>query len=262
MPTRRTFLKHAAAGSLAAVAAPAVRSVALQPPGGAAPPIVGSGEHQYEAIHQWLRLPDKYSWQTTHNIAVDSQGLVYVIHEGRLDQPEHPAIFVFDADGAFVRAFGNQFQGGGHGLDVHREGSEEFLYVTAYKEKRSFAKLTLRGETVWHKSAPIEAGRYRAGEEALEHPGGEWLGRDRFLPTNFAFHPEGGFFLADGYGAYCVHRYDADANYVSTFGKPSDEAKADGTFDTPHGIWLDGRAKPQAVGAGPVEPQLVVTDRA
>src|SRR5262245_28499592 len=93
--------------------------------------VVGEGEHRYEVQHNWPQLPDKYSWQTTHNVAVDREGLLYVIHEGRENLKEHPSIFVFDDKGRFVRAFGNQFQGGGHGLEVRTEGRDQFLYVTA-----------------------------------------------------------------------------------------------------------------------------------
>ncbi len=58
--------------------------------------VIGSGEHQYEVLHYWPQLPDKYTWQTTHNVAVDAAGLLYVIHEGRENLKEHPSIFVFD----------------------------------------------------------------------------------------------------------------------------------------------------------------------
>ena len=50
--------------------------------------LLGEGEHQYEITHHWAKLPDKYTWQTTHNVAVDSQNRLYVIHEGRADQTE------------------------------------------------------------------------------------------------------------------------------------------------------------------------------
>jgi hypothetical protein len=264
MPTRRTFVKQLAAGSVATLALPAVHTLSQTPNADAELPILGLGDHQYRCDHNWAQLPSEFTWQTTHNVAVDSAGLVYVIHEGRLDQPEHPAIFVFDAAGKFVRAFGPQFQGGGHGLETRREGSDEFLYVTAYQQKRSFAKLTLTGETVWHKYAPMNTGIYADGEDnparrASDNP---W-GRNRFMPTNFAFHPDGGFYLADGYGGYCIHHYDADGNWKSTFGKPSDASDADGTFDTPHGIWIDDR-QADRLDDGEVapEPLVVVADRA
>ena len=34
-----------------------------------------------------------------------------------------------------------EFQGGGHGIEVRDEGGEEFLYVCAYQQVKSFAKI-------------------------------------------------------------------------------------------------------------------------
>lgn len=198
--------------------------------------VIGAGEHQYEVHHDWPQLPEKYSWQTTHNVAVDREGLLYVIHEGREKQKDHPSIFVFDDKGKFVRAFGKEFQGGGHGLEVRTEGKEQFLYVTGYQQLKNFAKLTLKGEQVWEKRAPMDSGIYPKDEDTK--PKKRW-GRDAFMPTNYAFLPDGGFYLADGYGSYRVHRYDKDGNWKSMFGTPG---KGDGEFNTPHGIWIDDRA--------------------
>jgi len=209
--------------------------------------LLGQGDYQYEMNHSWAQLPDRFMWQTTHNVAVDPDGLVYVIHEGHENKPDHPSIFVFDPDGRYVRSFGSQFQGGGHGLEIRVENGTPFLYVAAYQQVKCFAKLTLTGETVWEKYAPMESGKYAENEDTQRQR--VW-GRDRFLPTNFAFLPDGGFFLADGYGAFVIHRYDQDANWVSCFGGPG---PGEGTFDTPHGLWLDQRGE---------QTEIVVTDRA
>ncbi len=241
---RRQFVSAASAAALSAVAVPYVLTASRT---GQRPLIFGSDEYQFEFDHEWAQLPDQYSWQTTHNVAIDSGGLVYVIHEGREDQPDHPSIFVFDADGRFVRAFGNQFQGGGHGLEVHHEGSEEFLYVAAYQQVKSIAKLTLDGETVWQRYAPMESGVYAENEDTDRR---KIWGRDRFMPTNFAFLPDGDFLLADGYGSFYIHRYDRDGNWKNHFGGPGPGA---GTFNTPHGLWIDDRQE---------NPLLVITDRA
>jgi hypothetical protein len=240
---RRSFLRSAAAGA-AALVCPTIwiprRSKRVA--------VWGQGPFEFEFIHTWAQLPSQYNWQTTHNVAVDSDGLVYVIHEGRAEQREHPSIFVFDPDGTFVRAFGQQFQGGGHGIEVRREANQDFLYVAAYQQVKSIAKLDTRGETVWQKYAPMEAGIYAAKEDTERTP--VW-GRDRFMPTNFAFLPGGDFFLADGYGSFYIHRYDKDGNWKSCFGGPGE---GDGKFNTPHGLWIDDRNANQA--------ELIVTDRA
>lgn len=210
--------------------------------------VIGEGEHRYEVLHNWAQLPDKYRWQTTHNVAADRDGMLYVIHEGRENQKDHPSIFVFDGEGKFVRAFGNQFQGGGHGLEVRTEGKEHFLYVTGYQQLKNFAKLTLKGEPVWEKRAPMDSQLYPKDEDTK--PAKRW-GRDAFMPTNYAFLPDGGFYLADGYGSYRIHRYDKEGNWKSMFGAPG---KKDGEFNTPHGLWIDNRPGREA--------SVVVADRA
>src|SRR4051812_3778462 len=35
-------------------------------------PVIGTGEHTYECVHNWGELPPDYAWQTTHNVALDS----------------------------------------------------------------------------------------------------------------------------------------------------------------------------------------------
>ena len=139
--SRRQFLATSAAATAATAMAPGIITASKTD----SQVIVGDGDYRYEVMHAWPELPKEYSWQTTHNVAVDKAGNLYVIHEGNPALKGHPSIFVFDAAGKFVRAFGNQFQGGGHGIEVREEGGEEVLYVCAYQQVKSFAKLTLKG---------------------------------------------------------------------------------------------------------------------
>ncbi|MGE0757981.1 MAG: hypothetical protein AB7O38_13215, partial [Pirellulaceae bacterium] len=187
--SRREFLATVTATAAAGLAAPAVITASKTEK----EIILGEGDYRYRVIHDWPELPSQFTWQTTHNVAVDSQGFLYVIHEGRAEAKDHPAIFVFDPEGRYVRSFGQQYQGGGHGIEVRREGGQEFLYVCAYQQVKAFSKLDLRGEVVWHRHAPMEAGIYAAQEDT--QPQKIW-GRDRFMPTNFAFLPDGDFLLA------------------------------------------------------------------
>src|SRR6476660_2860636 len=64
--------------------------------------VIGAGAHRYEVLHNWAQLPDKYAWQSTHNVAVDGEGRRYVIHECRENLADHPSICVFDGQGKFV----------------------------------------------------------------------------------------------------------------------------------------------------------------
>src|SRR5262249_41637732 len=151
------------AGARAAAGGGAPRN--LTPKKTDSPLILGSGEYKNEALHNLPQLPAKYTRQTTHDVAFDKARNLYLIHEGHNDKKDHPAIFVFDPKGKFVRAFGQEFQGGGHGLEVHEENGEEFLYVTGYQGLKKFAKLTPKGETVWVRHAPMQSGIYAKDED-------------------------------------------------------------------------------------------------
>ena len=85
---------------------------------------------------------------------------------------------------------------------------------------------SLRGSVTESPTLAADAERQLANKARV------WAMRDAFMPTNYAFLPDGGFFLADGYGSFRIHRYDKDAKWVSAFGGVGD---GKGTFNTPHG---------------------------
>ena len=230
---RRDFLKAAAATS-AALSGPAFLGAADKAE--SKPPVIGTGAHRYECHHGWGTLPPDYEWQTTHNVAVDSAGLVYVTHQGIGKKMD--TVLVFDPAGKFVRSFGKEWHGGGHGIDIRKEGGEEFLYLTnTWTPALKALKTTLKGETVWQKGRP-ETKEY-------ENP------KANYNPTNVAFCPDGCFFIADGYGSNYIQKYDKDGKLLKTF---SGTGNGDGQCRTPHGLWVDDR--------DPGKPVLVVCDRA
>ena len=140
--TRRQFITTSATGA-AALALPTILTAAKTE---STETVIGSGDFQYRVDHHWAELPSEYSWQTTHNVAVDKAQNLYVIHEGRASLKDHPSIFVFDSEGKFIRAFGSAFQGGGHGLEVREEDGEEFLYVTGYQQVKAFRQANAQGQ--------------------------------------------------------------------------------------------------------------------
>ncbi len=231
---RRDFLKTAAAGAALAASGPTL--LGAEDKAGSKTPVIGGGEHRYECHHNWGTLPPDYAWQTTHNVALDSEGLVYVTHQGIGKKMD--TVLVFDPKGQFVRSFGKEWHGGGHGIEVRKEGGEEFLYLTnTWTPTLKVLKTTLKGEIVWQKGRP-ETKEY-ADPKAP------------YNPTNVAFLADGGFFVADGYGSNYVLKYDKDGKLLKTF---SGGGAEDGKCRTPHGLWVDDR------DAG--KPTLVVCDRA
>jgi hypothetical protein len=232
---RRDFLKQSAAAAtlLSAGAAPAILNA--DDKAGAKNAIVGQGEHRYECIHNWGQLPSHLRWETTHGVCVDDEGLVYIKHQG-LGKSPMDTIVVFDATGKFVRSFGKAYYPGGHGIDLRKDGGEQFLYLCDV-HNRQVVKTNLKGEEVWKLSFPKEAGVYKDVKQ--------------YRPTNVAFAPDGGFYVGDGYGSHYIHQYDKNAKWVRTWGGAGKEP---GKMQTPHGLWLDDRPGR--------EPALVVADRA
>lgn len=240
---RREFLKAAGAATVASVV-PAF-FVHASDKSGSKPAIVGSGEYTFECHHHWGEVPSHIRWHATHGVTVDSEGLVYITHRAPF-KSDVDTVTVFEPSGRFVRSFGKQWNFGGHGVDIRRDGSEEFLYLAITTTKPPdgskprpglVTKTTLRGERVWELPYPKESGHYSAPE--------------KYSPTNVAFAPDGGFYVADGYGENYIHEYDANAKWVRSFGGTGEQP---GQFKTPHGLWLDNRPGR--------EPQLVVADRA
>jgi hypothetical protein len=232
---RRTFLKRTAtAGAAALVSGAAPGILGATDKAGTKNPIVGQGDYRYECVHDWGRLPRHLRWQTTHGVCIDAAGFVYIKHQG-LNTPMD-TIVVFDPDGKFVRSFGKDYFPGGHGIDIRKEGTNEFLYLSDIAHGMVI-KTDLKGEEVWKLCYPVEAHAY----PRVKH----------YRPTNVAFAPDGGFYVADGYGSHFIHQYDKDAKWVRTWGGYGQKP---GQMATPHGIWLDDRPGR--------EPTLVVADRA
>lgn len=237
--TRRTFLKTAATAVVATSSGGPI-ILGAEDKSGTKKPVLGRGEFRYECDHHWGRLPDGHVYGgASHGVAVDSQGMVYITHHGRPG-----SIFVFDAKGKFVRAIGERFteksEGKGHGVDIRREGNDEFLYLSPDNLSFGFAKMTLKGELIWQKDRKAiskDSGLY-------ENPNA------RFRATNMNFLPDGGYYLGDGYGSGYLHRYDKNDKYIASFGGAG---TTDGKFRTPHGQWLDERDG---------TPKVVVCDRA
>jgi hypothetical protein len=240
---RRQFLQGTAA--LAASPLCAGPFIHASDKSGSRLPILGEGEFTYECQHDWGHdaLPaGAHYGNASHGVTIDKSGQIYITHQGNPG-----SIFVFDAEGRFVRSLGDFHRvgeddarrGGGHGIDIREEGGEEFIYLSASETSLDFVKMNLLGEVVW-----------RVGREQLQELSGRYPEGAPYRPTNASFAPDGGYFLGDGYGSNLIHQFDRHDRYLRTIGGTGE---AEGEFRTPHGQWLDNRNG---------TPKLVVADRA
>lgn len=254
--TRREFL---ATTACAPVLGPIL--LGMQDKAGVKAPVLGQGAFTYEAIHDWGELPPGIKWGNTHGVIEDSQGNIYIHHTVHATSEIPDSMVVFDGNGKFIRSWGREFRGVAHGLHIHKEGSSEFLYLTVNSVPSTAAnpppihgavvKATLKGEIVWRIQGPPDIAQYRTTSPT-----------PRYNPTNLAVAPNGNVYVADGYGFYYINQYDANGQYIRTFGGRAPSATSPGgeigtgaplgTLAEPHGIWMDTRS---------ASPILVVADR-
>jgi hypothetical protein len=252
-PSRRAILRAGAGVAVATVVSPIARgeegkamSTATSSNPTTRPTIVGSGEHTYEVIDSWPRLPEGKQFGNTHGVVELADGRI-LIHNA---SPTGDCVAEFDPAGKFIRSWGKEFFPGAHGMQLRVEKGEEFLYF-ATTTNRSIVKTNTKGEHVFDiVGYPKEA--LDANGKPLYQPNEKHTAEERYAPTNIAFHPtDGSFYVADGYGSNYVHHYDAAGNYLRSWGGTGSEP---GQMKCPHGIWCDTRDASN--------PRLVVADRA
>lgn len=242
---RREFLQVTAA---AATVATGPIILGAQTKSGTDHPVIGVDGHKYECHHNWGTLPANLEWQTTHNVAIDSQGQVYITHQGHAGRKGTDTTFVFDNTGKFIKSFGKEWHGGGHGIDFRKEGKTEYMYLTnTWASPMKVAKYDLHGELVWALGRP-ECKEY---ERRPDPKDAKKTVLPPYNPTNVAFCPSGDVFVGDGYGSNYMLKYNRDGKFLNIFGGGG---KEDGKFITPHGNWVDERV--------PGKPLLYVCDRA
>ena len=145
---------------------------------------------------------------------IDKAGNIYVTTD------TERGIVVFSPAGKYLRAVGPTRI---HGLEIREENGTEYIYG-ARPSEHEVIKLRLDGGQEWVIHFPEEAGIYKDAKG--------------FNPCAVTVAPDGSIFVADGYGANYVLKYDKDRKFVKAFGGKGAE---EGKFNTCHGIVLDTR---------------------
>src|SRR5882762_3079622 len=203
-------------------------------------PVLGTGDHTYECIHDWGELPAGIKYGNKHGVVEDSQGRIYVHHTVHATSEIPDSMVVFDDKGKFIKSWGKEFKGGAHGLHIQKEGSTEFLYLCDTK-RGVVVKATLNGEEVFSIGYPDVSEAYKPGADGK---------KPKYSPTNLAIAPNGDLYVGDGYGSSYINQYNNKGEYIRTFGG---KGKEPGKVDCPHGIAVDMRSG---------KPVLTVADRA
>ena len=201
----------------------------------------GAGDNTFQSVPNWCQLPEgRTNLGNTHGgVVVDKQGLIYFSMERQA-----PGILVYSADGKLARGIADKYVGI-HGLCIHEENGEEFLYC-AHLAGRQAIKMKLDGTVVWTIGIPKESHKYdpRPNPDPSKPPI-----TPAYSPTGICVAPNGHVYVVAGYGQNWVHEFDENQKYVRSFGGPGTDP---GKFKTCHGIAVDMRGE---------KPLLLICDR-
>jgi DNA-binding beta-propeller fold protein YncE len=190
----------------------------------------------YEARGDWLRVPEGYPQQDVTGVAVGPDGLLYLLTRN------DPRVLVYDADGAFVKMWGEGlFTPRAHGIRVAPDGA---VFCTD-DDGHNVRKFSPDGEllmTLGVPGVPSDTGYDGRHLDTIVRAGPPFN-----HPTNAAIAANGDIYVTDGYGNARVHRFSADGELLQSWGEPG---SGPGQFMLPHDLTIDA------------EGRLLVGDRA
>ncbi|WP_109700776.1 NHL repeat-containing protein [Chitinophaga deserti] len=219
---RRTFLRSSA---LAAASFYITKDLFARPKG----PVYGHQNMRYTLDTKWsMADSSRFPVKDCHEMVQDKKGRIILLTNETKNN-----VLIYNKSGKLLSSWGTTFPGA-HGLTLAEENGEEFLLITD-TDKHQVYKTTLDGKILLTIDAPLESGKYKKKEE--------------FVPTETTVADNGDIFIADGYGAQFISRFDRNGKLLGIFG-----GRGEGTqfLDNAHGITVDRRKG---------TPTLLVTDR-
>lgn len=172
------------------------------------------GPAEFEAALGFLKVPAGVELGACSAVAVNSRGEIHLFHRG--PQP----ILCFDAQGNFLRSWGDDVIDTAHGLRIDRDDN---VWATDIGNHRVF-KFDPRGKV----RLALGTGKPGAGSDTFNKP------------TDVAFGPQGEFYVTDGYGNTRVQKFSPHGGLIASWGQPG---KGPGQFNLPHSIVIDRRGR-------------------
>ena len=185
---------------------------------------VGQGQHTYEVVENWGKLPPGWAFGPVSAVAVDSQDRVYAF------QRQDPPIIVLDSEGNYLSSWGTGTMTGPHGIYI---GTDDLVYLTD-RDDHVCVKLTLEGETLLvlgTRGEPSDTGCTEDAGTVLQAAG------PFNKPAGMARAPSGDIYVADGYRNSRVHRFSSEGTLISSWGQPGKSERSE--FHLPHCLWVD-----------------------
>ena len=188
--------------------------------------LIEAGDFRFEVDEGWGRLPGDMRTGVVTGVVVDSQDRVYLCQ-----QQQDPPILVMDGDGNFLDSWGSGYVVEPHTMYI---GPDDVIYL-ADRGAHVAMKLSVSGEVlleVGNRGQPSDTGCFE-DEGVVLRAGGPFN-----RPTRLSPSPSGDLYASDGYRNCRVHRFAADGQLITSWGRPGGDGP--GAFYSPHCLWVDG----------------------
>ncbi|MEA2938183.1 MAG: hypothetical protein QOC56_1687, partial [Alphaproteobacteria bacterium] len=192
-----------------------------------------SAPNPYKMEENWAKLPEGRKMGAPIGVEVDRDGKsVWVFDRcGANDcgKSNVAPIMKFDPSGKFVTSFGAGLFNFPHGLGVDRDGN---VYATDERGKNGKGAVLV-------KFAPDGKVLMTIGKPGMPGDGEDTLDG----PSDVVVAPNGDIYVADGHGGNTndrIVKFSKDGKFIKAWGK---HGKAQGEFDTPHGMALDSAGR-------------------
>ncbi len=178
----------------------------------------------FRVVPGWEQLPSGFRHGDVAGVAVDSHDRVFMLTR------RDARCLIFEPDGTFLRSFGEDiFTERAHGLTID---AQDFVYSVDDGD-HTVRKFAPDGTLLMTLGTPGVASD--TGYDGRSSASIARVGPPFNRPTNAAIAPNGGIYVADGYGNARIHRFTADGELLGSWGEPGRDP---GQFVVPHGIWI------------------------
>jgi DNA-binding beta-propeller fold protein YncE len=175
----------------------------------------------FEVVPEWEQLPEGVTHPDVADVAVGADDRIYVFNRGK--QP----MLVYERDGTFVRAWGEDEISNAHGVAVAPDGT----ILTVDNGSHTVRRFTPEGEPLLLIGTPGEPNDSGMGHwQFMSVP--QSVGPFN-MPTGVDALPSGEIVVSDGYGNARVHVFTPDGELIRSWGDPGE---AEGQFRIPHGV--------------------------
>ncbi len=182
--------------------------------------ILGQGDYKYEVVDGWAKLPEGWVFSLVSDAAIDSKGRIFAFTRGK-----HPVI-VFDKAGNFVTSWGY----GEFGISPHLVSQSHGIFITPDDQ----VYLTDAFQHIVRRYTRLGDLEREWGKPGV--PGVTFYNREYNMPTGVAIGLDGCFYVSDGYGNRCVHKYSKDGEHLLAWGEAG---SGPGQFAVVHNIGCD-----------------------